>query len=168
MRSPGDEGEEAQGGCSTPGEFLDDSGEPEFLVGGEERGGGAEREGGDLDPVEDRRGVGEATDDLRLGPEVELDGVDDMNIDAALLAEAEVGIPPPADAVEEHGERKWSLHINADVGTTDTNDRRFGLPQYDPYGFSREIESSRKTQVRKTALMSKLGSKQIHKPKATS
>ena len=97
------------------------------MDGGEERGGGAEREGGDRDPVEDRRGVGEATDDLRLGTQVEVDGVDDMTIDAALLAEAEVGIPPPADAVEEHGEWKWSRHNHAVVGPADTNYRRLEL-----------------------------------------
>ena len=69
-----------------------------------------------------------------------------MTVDAALLAEAEVGVPPPADVVEEPGEEEWSLRINAVVGTADIHYRRLELQLCDPYGFSREIASSRKTQ----------------------
>ena len=121
-----DEGEERLGRGGAAGDLVDDAGEPELVVGSEERGASAEREGSDLDTAEDRLRVGEAADDLRLGTEVEVDGVDDVAVDAALLAEAEVGGPSPSDAVEEDGEWKWSLHINDVVGTADTNDGRPG------------------------------------------
>ena len=100
--SPGDEGEEGLGGARATGDRFDDAGEPELVVRREEGGGGPEGKGGDLDPAEDRLGVGQATDDLLLGAKVEVDGVDDVAVDTALLAEAEVGIAAPSDAVEEH------------------------------------------------------------------
>ena len=78
--APRDEGEEAPGGGAAPHEFLDDTGKPELLIGGEERCPGAEGVGEELESLGAHVRVGEATGDLVLGAEVHLGDIGDLSV----------------------------------------------------------------------------------------
>jgi hypothetical protein len=71
----GEEGEQGRGGGAAPGDLLDGPGEPQGIIGGEDRRRGAEGVGQELEAPETALGgSGEAVDHLVLGPEVDLGG----------------------------------------------------------------------------------------------
>ena len=102
VRSPSDKGKEAPCSGAAPREFLDNPGEPEFLVGGEERRHGAEGIGEELEPLGARVRVGESAGDLVLGAKVEFGDIDDLAVPARLLDEVDVGLGASASEPELH------------------------------------------------------------------
>ena len=76
--------------------FLDDAGEPELLINGEERPLGAEGVGEALESLGARVRVGEATGDLVLGAEVHLGDIGDLSVPACLLDQVDMGVGPTA------------------------------------------------------------------------